>query len=195
MGGMKGIFLAGLAGALAATPAFADVLCKKKSGVVVVRTTCKKKETALDPTALGLQGPKGDKGDTGAQGDPGGFVDALPSGKSLVGFTVLSGSVANARIDNAISFPVPVSEDLVVEVVKLGDPPHLNCQGNYQGPAASPGYLCIYENTHPAELGSLSFYPTYGGGHPAENGISVYAYHDGSATSAILYLSWAATQP
>jgi hypothetical protein len=47
---------------------FAAVLCSKKSGAVVLRDACKKKETAIDPTGLGLQGPKGD---TGAQGVPG----------------------------------------------------------------------------------------------------------------------------
>src|SRR5881397_3993583 len=52
----------------------AAVLCKKKSGVVAVRDACKRKETRLDPDALGLrgsQGPKGDKGDLGLQGPPG----------------------------------------------------------------------------------------------------------------------------
>lgn len=49
----------------------AAVLCKKKTGAVVLRdTACAKKETAIDPVALGLQGPKGDKGDQGDTGIP-----------------------------------------------------------------------------------------------------------------------------
>ena len=47
-------------------PADAAVLCKRKSGVVVVREdACKKKETALDLAQFGALGPKGDKGDPG----------------------------------------------------------------------------------------------------------------------------------
>ena len=40
----------------------ATVLCAKKSGVVVVRAACKKKETPLDLAQLGAVGPKGDPG-------------------------------------------------------------------------------------------------------------------------------------
>jgi hypothetical protein len=41
------------------------VLCQKRSGAVVVRDACKKKETALDLAQFGAVGPKGDKGDPG----------------------------------------------------------------------------------------------------------------------------------
>jgi len=60
------------------TPAGAAVLCKKKSGVVVVRPACAKKETAVNLSeflSVGQPGPKGDPGTpgaTGAQGDTGG---------------------------------------------------------------------------------------------------------------------------
>ena len=53
---------------LIAGSAQAAVLCKKKSGVIAVRDTCKAKETRLDPDALGLRGSQGSKGD---KGDPG----------------------------------------------------------------------------------------------------------------------------
>jgi hypothetical protein len=52
-------------------PAVAEVMCRKRSGVVVVRTACKHHETQLDPVALGLQGPKGDPGTQGPPGPPG----------------------------------------------------------------------------------------------------------------------------
>src|SRR3989442_7624255 len=42
-----------------ASPGSADVLCKARKGVVVVRSACKRKETRLDPDALGLRGPQG----------------------------------------------------------------------------------------------------------------------------------------
>jgi hypothetical protein len=45
----------------------APVLCKKKSGAVVVRDpACRKKEKALDLAQFGAVGPKGDKGDSGS---------------------------------------------------------------------------------------------------------------------------------
>ncbi len=48
-----------------AAPAGAVVLCTKKSGVVVVRATCRKRETPLNLTQFGAVGPKGDKGAPG----------------------------------------------------------------------------------------------------------------------------------
>ena len=42
-----------LAALLIAAPAHASVLCQKKSGAVVVRTACKKKESPLNLAALG----------------------------------------------------------------------------------------------------------------------------------------------
>lgn len=58
---------------LLGSTAQAAVLCATKKGAVKLRSeTCKPKETALDPIALGLQGPKGDKGDQGDPGEPGG---------------------------------------------------------------------------------------------------------------------------
>ena len=59
------------------TWAHADVLCKNKKGVLASRTSCKGKETPVEPAALGLTGPKGDKGDKG---------DAAPGARwALVG--------------------------------------------------------------------------------------------------------------
>jgi hypothetical protein len=56
---------------LSGAQAEAAVLCKKASGALSVRTACKKKETVVDPLALGLRGPKGDQGDPGSPGSPG----------------------------------------------------------------------------------------------------------------------------
>jgi hypothetical protein len=65
-------------------PAAADVICQKRSGVLVVRATaCKKRETSLDVARLGAVGPKGDKGDPGDRGDPGAKGDPGDVGPTL----------------------------------------------------------------------------------------------------------------
>ncbi|MCW5892027.1 MAG: hypothetical protein KIT14_16000 [bacterium] len=54
------------------------VLCKKKSGVVVVRDdACRKKETAVALAELGALGPKGDPGEPGPRGPSTGYVTKL----------------------------------------------------------------------------------------------------------------------
>jgi hypothetical protein len=63
------VMVLGASVVLNAVDASAAVLCTKKSGVVVLRTAaCKKKETQIDPIALGLQGPQGIQGVQGLQG-------------------------------------------------------------------------------------------------------------------------------
>jgi hypothetical protein len=61
----------------------ASVLCTKRSGAVVIRDTCKRREMRLDPDALGLRGSKGDKGDVGNQGPPG--VPGIAGSQGLPG--------------------------------------------------------------------------------------------------------------
>lgn len=64
----------------------AEVWCKNKSGVVTVREACRKNETQLDLSKMGLQGPAGPQGPAGkdaiiAQGCPS-TLDGVYSGKS-----------------------------------------------------------------------------------------------------------------
>lgn len=75
---------------LVATAADAT-LCVKKSGVVVMRDACRKREATVTPSQLGgLQGPGGDAGspgtpgEKGEKGDPGDFRVVDATGK-LVG--------------------------------------------------------------------------------------------------------------
>lgn len=65
-----------------AVSADALVLCAPKSGVgaLKVREACKKKETTIDPAAVGLVGPEGPQGPTGDQGEPGVAGPQGPSG-------------------------------------------------------------------------------------------------------------------
>jgi len=62
---LASILMAAMFSPPSVAPAGAEVLCQKRSGVVVVRTACKKKEVALDLAQFGAVGPKGDPGDTG----------------------------------------------------------------------------------------------------------------------------------
>ena len=57
-------FVAAILIAVTAAPA-AAALCQKRSGALFVRDACKKRETIVDPVALGLVGPKGDAGPAG----------------------------------------------------------------------------------------------------------------------------------
>jgi hypothetical protein len=57
------------------------MLCQKPSGVVVIRTACKKKETAVDLAQFGAVGPKGDPGPAG----PAGSIEGAPAGGDLTG--------------------------------------------------------------------------------------------------------------
>jgi hypothetical protein len=57
------------------------VLCQKRSGVVVVRDACKKKEAPLDLAQFGAVGPKGDQGVPG----PAGSIQGAPAGGDLSG--------------------------------------------------------------------------------------------------------------
>jgi hypothetical protein len=85
-----------------ATPAVAALLCEKKSGAIFVRpSACKKKETTVNPAALGLQGPPGAKGDVGAPGTPGAPGSALAYAHVNADGTVdaaNSKNVANANV-------------------------------------------------------------------------------------------------
>ena len=67
-------FIAIAAGALALVAGRADaVICVKKSGTVVMRAVCRKKETPIDPAQfVGAQGPAGRDGAQGPAGRDGG---------------------------------------------------------------------------------------------------------------------------
>lgn len=54
-----------------AADAHADVLCRKKSGQVMVREQCGRKETPIAPEEIGLVGPPGPTGQAGTAGASG----------------------------------------------------------------------------------------------------------------------------
>ncbi len=63
---------------LVAVAAPGAVLCRRKTGALFVRDACTRKESAVDPAALGLVGPKGSTGQQGMPGPPG------PGARTLV---------------------------------------------------------------------------------------------------------------
>ena len=80
MNGIRSIAIAASALALVAGAADAAV-CVKKSGIVVVRDACKKKESPMDLAQLvGAQGPAGANGATGSPGAPGTPGEQGPKG-------------------------------------------------------------------------------------------------------------------
>ncbi|HEV7734568.1 MAG TPA: hypothetical protein VGR62_20510 [Candidatus Binatia bacterium] len=64
----------------------ASVLCQRRSGALFVRDACKKKEVAVNASALGLVGPAGDAGTPGTPGTPGAPGEARAYACSDVSF-------------------------------------------------------------------------------------------------------------
>jgi len=103
--------IVGVAAALLGTPA-EGAFCVKKSGIVAFRTTCKRKETLLDPAQfVGPAGPPGAPGAAGAPGsalafayvNPDGSVDATIS-HNISSSNVTVGSSPGAYCFHDLSF-------------------------------------------------------------------------------------------
>jgi hypothetical protein len=94
---------------LAVDLAAGAMLCQKRSGLLVVRESCKKKEKPVDPIALGLQGPKGDRGDAGI-----GPLGSCPPDAVLVGTTCVDKYEASV-------WQVPDTATALVELIKKGE--------------------------------------------------------------------------
>ena len=103
--------------ALAAPPMAEAVLCQKRSGVLVVREACKRKERVADPVALGLQGPpglQGLQGPQGPQGTPGvGPLATCPHDAVLVGTTCVD------RYEASL-WQVPAAASAVLTAIRSG---------------------------------------------------------------------------
>jgi hypothetical protein len=108
-----GVVLVGTICAGVVAPARAAVICEKKSGALIIRTACRKKETQLNLADFGAVGPKGDIGPKGDKGDPG----AVGPSNALSGFkngpvAVPSGLASIA----ALSIPTPGTYVMVAKV-------------------------------------------------------------------------------
>jgi hypothetical protein len=104
--------------------------------------------------AQGPQGPAGPKGDTGATGPQGptgpegktGFVETLPSGKTLRGeWDASRTGAAEAIMKTAVSFAFPLGKAPTAIYVKAGEEPApAGCTGNAEEPGAEKGDLCVF---------------------------------------------------
>src|SRR5215471_17072267 len=84
----RGVVAVLVSWAVGAVTVHAAVFCEKKSGAVVVRDACKKKETAVNLADFGAVGPKGDAGSPGTPGAPGAAGAAVAYAHVLADGTV-----------------------------------------------------------------------------------------------------------
>jgi len=124
---VKGIAFASVLGM--AMPSWAVVLCAKtrKDGTfnstVRIRETCRKKETQLDPAALGLQGPPGQDGAPGENGAPG--KDARQDAMGLLAVIGQAGDLTTTSTtfqdipDTAVSFTTPTAGCVIAHLTAL----------------------------------------------------------------------------
>lgn len=156
----------------------AALLCQKKSGAVVVRDSCKRKETAVSATALP-------------------FSDTLPSGKTLRGtfFMTVDATSGGQEIGTSISFGLQLPSEPTVNFMPASTPPTAACPGTPAAPAAQPGHLCIFEASAINLSGQGLCDPGSCDGSPSNRyGILLYAFS--AAASTVQWAgTWAVTAP
>ena len=168
----------------------AAILCEKKSGVIVVRTACRRKETPLDPSTFSVPGPKGDKGDAGAPGASV-FAGAIPSGTTVTGVWAVPAADGNA----AVSFPVPAPAALgdadvnfAPDASGVTTDDDAGCTGTLSQPTAPAGKVCLYVQAIGSGASSL-------GGYAIDRfGFFVYGIQN-SPSNAAARGTWAYTAP
>jgi len=148
----------------ASTVADAAVLCASKKGAVFVRDACKKKERAIDPVALGLQGPPGLQGQQGPKGDPG-----LPAWeRPCPPDSVRSGDICMDTYEASV-WRIPPSATTLVQAARngtatladlvAGGATPLGVTGDTYAPCADSGQNCtddIYAVSLPGVLPSAN---------------------------------------
>jgi hypothetical protein len=184
--------------ALPAARTDAAVFCKKKNGAVVIRETCKSKETAVNLASFGAVGPKGDKGDNGNAGDPGAagpLLTTLASGQTMRGAFGIgeTASAASQVTEGPISFPFPLASNPTVQVIQEGALTPAGCSGDFNAPGAEPGNFCIFVGF---ANGNTQNFNTYGtdGFDDYRHGAVVYTRSVGAGTFEGSG-TWAVTAP
>jgi hypothetical protein len=169
---------------------------KKKSGtlrLVVKNRKCRRSETPLEWSSLGIQGsagppspagpqgptgPAGPPGPSGPQGEPGpagrSALTPLRPGESLTGGYYLT--VPAGGGGGWVPSPVPfaaVPTDVVIREIQDGPKPH--CPGDVATPRADPGYVCVYEEATSGSLASTDlFLATYTAAAGRTRGFPLY---------------------
>ena len=179
---------------VAAAPTSAAVLCKGRSGIVVVRPmACKRKESALDLAQFGAVGPPGAPGRDFA-------VDTtLPSGSTEVGVfaggqTLDAAPTGATEITLLVSFRIPLAASIpeanAIRVSGVGGSA-LHCPG--QG-HADRGYFCLYETFN---YGSATF-TEFDNSIDGIGGISPYGtslLYNAVGRRNVISGTWAVTAP
>ena len=121
---MRNVFPLALVGGLIVTlgtPTSAAVLCQMRSGVIVVRTACKKKEAPLDLAQFGAGGPTGPAGPEGPTGPAGEEGPAGPatSERPCPPHAVLSGTICIDQYEASVwrvPGPTTINQELVAKI-------------------------------------------------------------------------------
>lgn len=123
-----------------------QVLCMaKNTGAVFVRKTCKKRESKLDPVALGLVGPAGPTGPTGPQG-PAGATGAQGSTGPTANIDSLTARVVTLESNNISGLSSVMSYNSSTKLVRFSganvqiDSGNDTVNGLVVGQTASNGY-------------------------------------------------------
>ncbi len=166
-------FVAGVTGG-----AHGAILCEKKSGVVVVREACRKRETPVDAGALP-------------------FSDTLPSGKTLRGtyFVTRDDPGAGEELATGVSFGLRIATNPTPDFVARGTTPPTECPGTATAPAAQPGHVCVYEVwSLNASGGGVCTPQTCSATKTSEFGVLVYTSASGTGRAQSAGV-WAVTAP
>ena len=141
MNGIRPIAIAASALALVASSANAAV-CVKKSGVVVARDACKKKESPLDLAQfVGAQGPAGAGGATGGTGSPG-----APGAPGAPGEQGAKGDPGDFHV-----------VDSTGRIIGLGDVGH-TARLAVKVPGVGPGILFVNDDNDGFFQGEITLY-------------------------------------
>ena len=154
------------------------VMCQKKSGVVVVRETCKPKETAVSASVVP-------------------FSDTLASGKTLRGtfFMTVDAAASDEEIGASISFGLQLPSEPTVHLIAAGATPPAECPGTPAAPAAQPGHVCVFEAAALSVTGQGLCTPDNCGGSPSNRyGVLMYAFSTAAGTVQ-WGGTWAVTAP
>jgi hypothetical protein len=113
---------------------------------------CEGRTGALVKEEGAVSGAKVCKGEKGEEGSPWTDGGTLPPGATETGTWAFTGTAADNKIHVAISFPIPLAEELLEADVHFQTDAGFttDCPGNAENPNPKQGELCVY--TTPADF-------------------------------------------